>query len=59
MSSKRTYELIYVLKPDAAENLQRVATPLVEQFRALADSGSSAVGSVPNRILEERIHHVS
>lgn len=49
---------LWDLKADAAENLHRVATPLVEQFRSLADGGSSAVGSVSNRILEERIQHV-
>jgi beta-glucosidase/6-phospho-beta-glucosidase/beta-galactosidase len=50
---------LWDLKADAAENLLRLPTPLVDQFRSLADSGSSAVGSVSNRILDERIHHVS
>jgi beta-glucosidase len=47
---------LWDLKADAEENLHRVKTPLVEEFRALAESG--APGRFLNRE-KERIEHVS
>jgi hypothetical protein len=47
---------LWDLKADAQENLNRVRTPLVDEFRALTERG--APGPVLNRE-KERIEHVS
>ena len=47
---------LWDLSSDA--KLERKPTPLVEEFRLLAEAGASAVGTVLNRE-KERIEHVS
>lgn len=44
---------LWDLKAD--QSLERVRTRLVDEFRTLAEGGSFAVGTLLNRILEERI----
>ena len=46
---------LWDLKADKQENLHRVRTELVEQYKILTEGGASAVGPLLNRILEERI----
>ncbi|MGZ8939895.1 MAG: family 1 glycosylhydrolase [Limisphaerales bacterium] len=49
---------LWDLRADSRGDLERVPTRLVDEFRTLAEGGSSAVGTLLNRILEERTEHV-